>query len=176
MKEIQLVTKGFTALVDDEDYERAAKHHWRLQRNGRNLYVNARINRKTITLHRFLLSTSSAHIDHRNGNGLDCRKENLRPATVAQNLANSRKKLSPTTSKYKGVSWDKQYQKWRAVIDPGSKTKYLGRFTDEVDAALAYDAAARLHFGEFALCNFPEKKPCVGTPHASTITTAGIAA
>ena len=61
------------------------------------------------------------------------------------------------SSKYKGVSWSSQYQAWRACIMLDGKTKFLGRFWEEEDAAHAYDDAAREHFGEYAFLNFPDE-------------------
>ena len=94
-------------------------------------------------------------IDHRDGNGLNNRHTNLRPATDSQNQANKRKPKNGVTPSFKGVFWHGRDMKWAARIRVNGKRKYLGYFHSEVEAARAYDAVALLHFGEFAKLNFP---------------------
>jgi hypothetical protein len=95
-------------------------------------------------------------IDHKFGNKLDCRKENLRPATQTQNLGNSIWNKTGKTSKFRGVSWHKFTQKWRASLRTSHprNTLHLGVFVDETEAARAYNTAAIEHFGaDFARLN-----------------------
>lgn len=92
-------------------------------------------------------------VDHINGDTLDNRRSNLRLCTVSGNNHN-RMKSKNNTSGYKGVSWLKQNQKWRAYIKVNSKDKHLGCYLDKEDAARAYDKAAKEYFGEFARLNF----------------------
>jgi hypothetical protein len=113
-------------------------------------------------LHRMIIDVPGGMmVDHINGNRLDNRRCNLRVCTNRQNCQNQTIARKDNTSGYKGVSYSRRHRKWRAWIAAGSlrsngtrKNVSLGYFADAADAARAYDAAARLHFGEFARCNF----------------------
>lgn len=86
---------------------------------------------------------------------------NCRWATRSQQIANTRKRSDGETSCYKGVYWEKRRCTWTARIG----RKWIGSFSSEIDAAIAYDDAAVLFYGEFAKVNFPERQ--------SSITGAG---
>lgn len=156
--EIQLKF-GYVALVDDEDYPEVSKHAWWLSRKGPKMnrfYVQSKIDGHIVSLHRFVThAPSGIGIDHRDGNGLDCRKENLRLATVTQNLRN-KKRYDNNLSGYKGVMFAKWMNQWRARIRVNGVLKHLGYFDNPILAARAYDSAAREFFGEFANTNFEE--------------------
>jgi hypothetical protein len=95
-------------------------------------------------------------VDHINHNGLDNRKANIRPATRAQNNFNKLiVKRKDSSSKYKGVNWKKCKKKWQARIHVNGECKFIGYFKDEIQAAKAYDKAAKKYHGEFASLNFP---------------------
>jgi len=94
-------------------------------------------------------------IDHINSNGLDNRKANVRFATAQQNCWNQRKQRGNSSSKYKGVHWEKKRNQWRARITFKGRVVRRGRFETEQEAAKAYDGKARELFGEFASLNFP---------------------
>lgn len=144
--------EGKFALVDDEDFDLVSKYTWYAikARNG-NLYAKKqmRVNGKYVVITMQGVIMGRGLIDHVNHNGIDNRKENLRFATPAQNSANC---TASGVSKYLGVSWDADRKKWTAVI----RKQYLGLFDTEREAALAYDAYARLEHEEFANLNFPE--------------------
>jgi hypothetical protein len=91
-------------------------------------------------------------VDHKNRNILDDRIENLRAANKSQNNMNSSSRRG-SSSIYLGVSYDKVKKLWRARIFTSNKNKHLGRFVNEVDAALAYNKAALLYHKEFANLN-----------------------
>lgn len=142
--------KGKVALVDNEDKRWLSMWSWYLHSNG---YAAARIKGKIRRMHELLIYKFPDYwIDHTNGNPLDNRKENLRLATKSQNGANSKSRGG--TSKYKGVYWHKANKKWCANIRVNHKKHNLGSFADEIEAAKAYDEAAKEHFGEFARLNF----------------------
>lgn len=158
MKKIPLANGRGFALVDDDDYERVSKHGWCLHEGGGNRqrrYASANIKRdgvwKRTLLHRFVMGAEPhQRIDHCNNDGLDCRKENLRFATRGQNQHNSEKRRG----RFKGVHWHASAGKWTAQIMANRVYHYLGLFTDEEEAARAYDAKAKELHGEYARVNF----------------------
>jgi len=106
-------------------------------------------------MHRSILNVpDSLVVDHINGNGLDNRKANLRPATRSQNACNI-PKYKPSRSKYKGLTWHKARRKWNARIRKNGKTYSLGYFDSQIPAAKAYDTAAKKLHKNFAKLNFP---------------------
>jgi hypothetical protein len=161
MKIIPLTNNEFT-IVDDENFDRFSKYKWHLDKRGRRLYAKRDIvieeKRTTIYMHQeIIIVPNGLEIDHKNSNGLDNRKENLRICNRTQNNGNRRKRLN-CSSKYKGVSWNNGKKKWQSAITVYGKTMYLGRFNDEIKAAEVYDDKAIEIFGEFSRLNFPERK------------------
>lgn len=150
MKKIPL-TKGKFAIVDDEDYEWLSERKWHIGGSG---YAVRFSKRKCCLMHREIMKTPRGmDVDHINGNTLDNRKENLRNCTRSQNNMN-RNAYRKTLSGFKGVYWDKEKHLWYSRITYSGTDFRLGYFRDPVDAALAYDDAARKHYGEFAHTNF----------------------
>lgn len=151
------LTKDKYAIVDVEDYSKLAQDDWHLYGNESKNYYAARFDGgKIVKMHRQILNAPPGSIvDHRYGNGLDNRKENLRIATISQNLYNRRKTSKKTTSKYKGVHLKRESSKYAAAISCNGKRIFLGYFENEIDAARAYDNAAKIYHGEFAVLNFP---------------------
>jgi len=93
-------------------------------------------------------------IDHEDGNGLNCLLDNLRVVTNSQNSMNRRSSVG-STSKYLGVSWYRAGSNWQAYIKVDGQSIGLGRFDSEIEAAIAYDFAAWIHFGPYARLNCP---------------------
>ena len=159
MKRIPL-TRGKFTLVDDEDFEGLSCFNWQAMKCRSTFYAVRTAptvggKPKTILMHRALCS-GPLDVDHKNGDGLDNQKENLRQATNRQNQGNARNR-SDNTSGYKGVYWSEQNKLWQAQIEFLGKHKHLGCFSSKVAAAKAYDAAAKEIFGEFSRLNFPAK-------------------
>ena len=158
MAEIEL-TQGKIAIVDEEDFERLSKYKWCTRKGGNTFYAirwGPRVDgkRRVILMHREILGLKPGDpdVDHRDGNGLNNQKKNLRIATKSQNAMNQQKTRG--TSRFKGVYWHKPSKKWRARICVNGEQKQLGHFMDEEEAARAYDEKAREIFGEFAKTNF----------------------
>lgn len=155
------LSQGLVALIDAADAERVLAHKWTARRSVNTFYALRNIYhrgepRRTVFLHAFL--TGYLLTDHRNGNGLDNRRANLREATRTENNRNVGQR-SDNTSGFKGVSWNKQRQKWVAYIMIDKRQRFLGHYDNPEDAAHAYDAAAREGFGEFAWVNLPDRRP-----------------
>jgi hypothetical protein len=156
------LTQGKIAIIDAQDYARVCAHSWwAFQRSPSLWYAQARISGIIRYLHRFLLEEPMGTVDHRDGDGLNCQRNNLRLATKKQNSANRRKEPG-TSSVYKGVSFERERKIWKAYI--GGPLKHLGRFEFQTEAALAYDRAAIERYGEFARLNFPRGKAAIGKP------------
>lgn len=146
------LTKGMFALVDQDDFDDVSQWNWSVMQCKSGLWYAVRGRSDKILLHRYLFRAGSGEkVDHRDGNGLNNRRENLRAANSAQNSMNMKARLDGI-SRFKGV-W--RPSRWRATIRVDRKTIHLGSFTTEEAAALAYDEAARRLFGEFASVNFP---------------------
>jgi len=149
MREIPL-TQGKAALVDDADYERVmAAGPW-CHSNG-----YAVKGHNGISMHRFLsglVTGDGKKVDHKNRNGLDNRRRNLRVCTDSQNQANRRRSRN-NNSGFKGVSFHRASGKYQAKIKVAGRMRWLGLFADPADAALAYNEAALKYHGEFARLN-----------------------
>lgn len=146
------LTQGKVAVIDDDDAVLVGRYKWFAMKHysGKRWYASAKVNGKRVSLHRFL--TGYPMTDHKNGDSLDNRRENLRPCTNQQNQFNRNKQAG--SSRFKGVTFYKRDGIWLAQIQKtgpnGRKNHRLGTFKTEEEAAAAYQAAATKLFGEFA--------------------------
>lgn len=154
-----ILSNGMKALVDDEDYGRLSNQKWTasLTRPVRGkYYARGRIfGGKNVLMHRLIMAAAPGQIvDHRDGNGLNNTRANLRFCTANQNSANARHPRA--ASGFIGVFWCPHRQCWRARISENGKSKNLPwNFEDAAEAARVRDAHVAQMYGEFAVLNFP---------------------
>lgn len=167
------LTRGMFAIIDEQDALKVLSRSWFACRDQAGTHWYARTHDRvlvdgaatypSIFLHHMISGTTSL-VDHKNRNTLDDRRCNLRAATHVQNCWNSSKKPN-TTSRFKGVCWDKKMQKWKAYINKepvnGKKrTRHLGYWDSESSAASAFNLAAKEKYGEFAVLNIVPEMTC----------------
>lgn len=155
-REIPL-TQGKVAIVDASDYDELSRHEWCAVPRKQTWYAmrNQIVNGKSVChyMHRDITGVAKGvKVDHKDGDGLNNTRDNLRPATNQQNSFN--KRSVGGKSQYKGVTWCKFAGRWRARICRDGKVVNIGRFDHEEEAARAYDELARELYGEFAWLNF----------------------
>jgi len=155
MKEIKL-TQGKVALVDDDDFDWINQWKWCAVKFRSEIFYAVRTDRTggkqtTVYMHRLIINVSGPerHIDHKDGDGLNNQKDNLRIATSSQNNAN-RKAWKNSSSKYLGVSWNKDEKKWQVSIMKNRKKTHVGYFHNEEEGAIAYNEIAPKIHGAFA--------------------------
>lgn len=154
---IVTLTKGKVAIIDDADAAIVAPYSWSVMWNGHRWYARRgdRVVGKHVYMHRAVLGLPDGlDGDHMNGDSLDNRRSNLRPATQAQNMAN-RGKQSNNPTGFKGVRKHPTNGLYRAYITFKYKRETIGWYATPEEAARAYDARARVLHGEFAVLNFP---------------------
>ena len=151
---IPLSQNKFTK-IESNDWEIVKNHKWHYHKG----YASTKITlpngkQTTCYMHRVILGLTDPKIqaDHINHDGLDNTRINLRSCTQQQNNMNKSSRKN-STSKYKGVSWNKRDNKWQSHIRFNNKTIHLGYYTNEQEAAKAYNLKAKELFGEFANLN-----------------------
>jgi len=161
-KQIQL-TLGMVAIVDFEDYEYLSQFKWCAHKNKNTYYAERGFYSssgkwRTITMHREIMGLRKGdlrQVDHKNRNGLDNQKLNLRVSTISQNHANAISRGG--SSKYKGVSWHKATKMWRAQIGIRKHHIHIGLYDSETKAALDYNKYAQKFYGDYARLNILSK-------------------
>jgi hypothetical protein len=156
MKEIPL-TKGYVALIDDEDLDRVSRYKWYAHTTKSGVYAVTRVKIEgewiDLKLHRLIMRAPyGEHVDHADGDTLNNQKSNLRFCTMAQNQYNQRPGLRGSLP-YKGVNFHKRVGKYVARIGVGNRRISLGVYDTAEEAAAAYNSAARAFHGEFARLN-----------------------
>lgn len=178
MKQITLGGGEQAATVDDQDFELVSRHLWHVHKDpsgGRYAVRRWREDGKRRVQYMHCLIMGRRGIDHADRDGLNNQRSNLRPATQSQNMANTRKRPG-SSSQYKGVAWFGRTGKWTAHIQVNGHGLNLGYYTDEADAARAYDTAAVAAFGEFARINFPTRGAALCRSSSRTAWSATAAA
>lgn len=142
------IGKNLFCHVDNEDFDFLINMQWHANKDG---YAN---NYKIGLMHRLITKCPpNKVVDHKDGDILNNKKNNLRICDQKNNIYNSRPNKN-SKSKYKGVTWDKSKNKWVSKIGFEGKNSHIGYFHSEVEAAKAYDKEAIKLFGEFAYLNF----------------------
>lgn len=156
------LTLGKEAIVDEADYAWLSQWKWYAHKKDNTFYVHRKmcVNGKEISvqMHREILGLKYGDgklTDHKNRNGLDNRKKNLRVANYQLNAYNC-KMRTDNTSGYRGVSWNMRDQRWITQVRVNGTPKYFGSFTDIIKAAQTYDAIAFKYRGADAILNFPK--------------------
>ena len=154
------VGKHDWALVDEENYEGLSNRTWHLDRHNyavTNAKKSDGVGRTSFYMHRMVLKPEPGLVtDHRNSNTLDNRRSNLRACRQSENTANRGKgRKIETSSRFKGVWYRKDRDRWSAYIGGGSlyRRNWLGCYATEEEAARAYNEAAKALYGEFAQLN-----------------------
>lgn len=158
VKELPL-TKGYVAIVEDEDFDWLSQWKWTAKDCGNTVYGMRKYRKGgrqfTISLHRQIMGNPEGmEVDHEDRNGLNNRRSNLRVVSHKANAYNA-KMNSRNTSGFRGVHRNPTRQRWVARIMHEGKSRTLGTFDDIVEAAKAYDQAAREWHGPTAFQNFP---------------------
>ncbi len=148
------LTRGYEAIIDADDVPIVQGRNWCItQYPGQPSYATtntiANGKRTTLKMHRLIMGHPIGEVDHRDGDGLNNRRSNLRIATRSQNECNKGVQKN-NTSGFRGVSFFKPHGKWKAQIVLNGKARHLGYFATPEEAHAAYVAAQPLFHGEFA--------------------------
>lgn len=155
-KAVLATIHGGKVIVDLGDLNILLIRRWNIRPHRKTAYVSYSGRTENLRLHNLLLPPRSGLVcDHINRAGWDNRRSNLRLTDACGQARNQGARRNKLFSAYKGVTFDATKQLFRARIMVNRKAIGLGRYKREEDAAKAYDAAARRHFGEFAVLNFP---------------------
>jgi hypothetical protein len=146
--------KGYEVLIDDDIAHMVLARKWHISDRKRGIYFSASIlfpdgKYRDVKLHRFIMECPPGLlVDHKNGDHLDCRRQNLRICTTAENTRNE-PMLKTNTTGFRGVSFIKGKNKYRAYIMFEGRYRHLGYFDTPEEAAVRYKREARKLFGEY---------------------------
>jgi len=151
---------GLECIVDDEDYDELIKYNWhpKIYLKDNVCYAAMWNHGHPITMHIFIMkyhehNINNQDIDHKDHNGLNNKKENIRLCSHSTNQQNARKTGKQTSSKFKGVYFHSKRMKYHAKIRLNRKVFFIGSFDNEIEAALAYNQKAIEMFGNFVCLN-----------------------
>jgi AP2 domain len=155
------LSQGMIAHIDEADWPLVAPYKWYAAKSRNGIWYarahdpKADGTKAKLRMHCVILGLKG--VDHRDGNGLNNHRKNLRPCSNAQNQQNTSGRGG--SSQYKGVSWNKRKSKWRVMFNCHGKAYFVGYFLNEIEAAIAYDTAVLPLAGDFARLNFPFPAP-----------------
>lgn len=148
-----------SVFFDDHDHNLImSQNSWILHKRKNTFYAYCQLNirkgeRFKIYMHRLIMNfPDNKDIDHRDGNGLNNRRSNLREAGRSQNIANQKRTYTNQTG-FKGVHFEKRNNSYFALLMVNRKRKVKVGFKSPIEAAKKYNELATLHFGEFAKLN-----------------------
>jgi hypothetical protein len=151
------VEKGRT-IIDLEDVEKCKKYKWYMKNCNNKLYVIGRIDGKSTRLHRYILDFyGDLDIDHKDGDGLNNKRNNLRIATRQENMMNQRVLPKNNTSGHIGIWFNKKNNKYTSQIKVNRKGIHLGEYSILEDAIKARKEAEIKYFGENKFANYENK-------------------
>ena len=161
---IPLQNCDLVALVDKQDFDLVSSYRWYRHVGGKTIYAGSaswdgKVHSR-IYMHRLLVGEANMQVDHIDHDGLNNRRSNLRICTSSQNGCNKRAEKPNKSSRFRGVRRDSSFPRWTAQISFDHQWQYLGSFATEEEAAMAYDRAAILLHGQFAVVNFPVIEAC----------------
>jgi hypothetical protein len=147
------LTQGYEAIIDVADVSLVDCYNWRSLLTGATVYAfrsdYSGNKKRSVSVHRTIMGEPDVlHVDHRDGDGLNNRRDNLRLATRSQNMHNRRVNRN-SKSGFKGVFWHKAGKKWMAQIKINGEPIYLGLFASPEEAHAAYRRASEQYHGEF---------------------------
>lgn len=134
-------------LYSEEDQELVKSRKWAVRPKG---YAEAKFSGKTRKLHRLIMAAPPhLQVDHIDVDPFNNTRHNLRLCTNAENQRNTGLRKT-NKSGFKGVYWHDSNNKWAAKIRLDGKNRHLGSFASAEEASMAYEKAAKQHYGEFA--------------------------